>query len=424
MSYRILSCSTFIENYYICLNKKIIGFSTKVGEIGDTIFLAIKSKQGTVCGARATIYEQADIKPWKDGNRYIRCFKINNIEYCNPFNLNILKQFSEKRWGMKFILGSKIIKEQEAINLLNKTFESNKCKNLYLFNEDELKGKRKVKLDEKPTNNKTQIIDNKFNCNDDIKQLNIMGTFQTINFISEQDEIQGLETLVTKHFYDLFTKYTINGSLLISDNRKFSTITIKDDNNVNINGISGIPDALLITYNKDQSIPLQINLIEYECYGEQKISIRAKSEYLNCHIIPQLMRFASTFSIVTDYKIRENTIKSWVNKISNYIYNDNELTKRTSDWIKELYPQINEMQIALRLNELLKQAFENSLKIVLIIDELTNEQKNTIKNIIGAFKLNNNSKNNSIEFASYIVRLEQKVNIIDNNEQYALSYQE
>ncbi|KGM93453.1 hypothetical protein Z955_15020 [Clostridium botulinum C/D str. DC5] len=136
------------------------------------------------------------------------------------------------------------------------------------------------------------------------------------------------------------------------------------------------------------------------------------------------MRFASTFSIVTDYKIRENTIKSWVSKISNYIYNDDELTKRTSKWIKELYPDINEMQIALRFNEILKQAFENSIKIVLIIDELTNEQKDTIKNIIGAFKLNNNSKNNSIEFASYVVRLEQKVNIVDDNAQYALSYQE
>nr|KEI14106.1 hypothetical protein Z960_p0112 [Clostridium haemolyticum NCTC 9693] len=438
MNHRILSCSTFIENYYICLNKQIVGFSTHTGETGDIIFLSVKTKKSTMCGARAIIQQETDIKPWENGEKYVQCFKISNIEYCTPFDLSILKRFSEKGWGLKFILGSNKIKEQEAIDLLNSTFEKNKRDSMYIFKEDELKKPRKKKennicdvvKEEISSTVQAKDKDNKISNQTNITQteqntqLDIMGTFQTINFISEQHEVQGLETLVTKHFYNLFTKYNVDNSILISDNRKFSTATIKDDNGTNINGISGIPDALLITYKKDDSVPLQISLIEYECYGQQKTSIRQKSDYLNCHIIPQLMRFASTFSIVTDYKIRENTIKSWVSKISNYIYNDNELTKRTSKWIKELYPDINEMQIALRFNEILKEAFENSIKIVLIIDELTNEQKDTIKNIIGAFKLNNNSKNNSIEFASYVVRLEQKVNIVDDNAQYALSYQE
>lgn len=36
---------------------------------------------------------------------------------------------------------------------------------------------------------------------------------------------------------------------------------------------------------------------------------------MNTHIIPQLMQFASSFSIITDQQTRNNTINNWIDKI-------------------------------------------------------------------------------------------------------------
>ena len=67
------------------------------------------------------------------------------------------------------------------------------------------------------------------------------------------------------------------------------------------------------------------------------------------------------------------------------------------------------------------KSFESNLRITLIIDELTQEQKDTLSNVVKSFKLDGNRE---IEFKSYIVRLEQKIGIVDKNASFALSYQE
>ena len=219
-----------------------------------------------------------------------------------------------------------------------------------------------------------------------------------------------------------------NNSILISNNRLFSTVGIKNENNENISGIKGIPDALLITYDKDSTnTSLRINLIEYECYGEGKYRTTQKFNYLNGTVIPQLIRFASTFSIVTDYKIREKTIEEWIDKIVGYIDNDDNLTKKIDLWMKELNPNIKQRNITSELQKELKKAFESNIKIILIIDELTVEQKETITNVINSFKLSstsNKEKDNSIAFNSYVVRLEQKVGVYNKEANFALSFQD
>lgn len=149
-----------------------------------------------------------------------------------------------------------------------------------------------------------------------------------------------------------------------------------ENTNKNINGISGIPDALLISFSKSRKIPLQINLIEYECYGEGKLKPMQKFDYLNGHIIPQLMRFASAFSVVTDTRIRENTIKSWADKIMNeFVYEDQSISDKVSNWVRTIYPNINEQKISYEFSKMLLDAFNTQLRIMLIIDELTSEQK-------------------------------------------------
>ena len=64
---------------------------------------------------------------------------------------------------------------------------------------------------------------------------------------------------------------------------------------------------------------------------------------------------------------------------------------------------------------------------MLIIDELTGEQRETIKNIINSFKLKENTKNSAcqIDFSGYVVRLEYMLNYDDTaTSKYALSIQD
>lgn len=84
MNTRILHCGKNIKNYYICVNKKIVGFSQKFrsGGKGDTVYLAVKKEKKSMCGVKCTLDEIIDDKPWEDADKYIQCFKIKNIEFC------------------------------------------------------------------------------------------------------------------------------------------------------------------------------------------------------------------------------------------------------------------------------------------------------------------------------------------------------
>ncbi|WP_291575967.1 hypothetical protein [Clostridium sp. UBA4548] len=41
-SYRILNCGSSMENYYICINEKVAGFTQRTADVGDTIFFSVK----------------------------------------------------------------------------------------------------------------------------------------------------------------------------------------------------------------------------------------------------------------------------------------------------------------------------------------------------------------------------------------------
>lgn len=432
---RILHCGKLIENYYICIDEKVAGFSQKFrdGGKGDTIYLAVKIGKKSLCGARGVLDDFTDNKPWKDSDKYIQCFKIKNIEFCNPFDISVLREVGGKSWGARYLQGSKAIKETEAVDMLNNEFSKHIINKLYLFEDCESSN-----TEENTNNNNEDIVDNEGNVDSDYdgiidadydeEKLDILGTFQTVRFKNETDPIRGLEPLVTEYFYMLFQCFKESRSILISDNRLFSTVGIKNDNNENIVGVKGIPDAVLITYDKDSTnTPLRINLVEYECYGDGKYRTTQKFNYLNGTVIPQLIRFASTFSIVTDYKIREKTIEEWIEKIIDYIDKDDILVSKIDSWMKELKPGIKQRNITSQLQKELKRAFEANIKIILIIDELTVEQKETITNVINSFKLNSvvsKGKDNSVGFSSYVVRLEQKVGVYSKDANFALSFQE
>ncbi|MCB0286797.1 MAG: hypothetical protein KDE57_09100, partial [Calditrichaeota bacterium] len=89
-------------------------------------------------------------------------------------------------------------------------------------------------------------------------------------------------------------------------------------------------------------------------------------------------------------------------------------------WIQEIKPEISDQLIGREIDKVLSEAFRTNLKIILIIDDLSAEQKDTITNVVRAFKLENGE---SINFLSYVVRLEQKIILTESEAEFALSVQ-
>lgn len=432
MSIRILSFGNNLHHLNICIQDKIVGFKHMFSQSleNDLLYIVIKMHKMSYCCARAKISFITDYNPWDNPELYPLCYRIKNIEFCKPFSLKFLENTDAgKAWALPYIIGSKIITNKDAINMLYENFEINKSNKFYQFTEEDINPPKKKRgrksnnnIDNNNLYNNEIMLDND-NTNTNTEPIDIMSTFKTIKFINESDKLNGLESLVNKNFYKLFTMFQEQNSIFISDNRNFPTIG-RDDTN----GIGGVPDALLISFdNDDKKSKIKINIIEYECYGESKTKSTEKFNHLNSHIIPQLIRFASTFGIVTDSKIRDKTIESWVNKIIDYVKNDiASLEPKIYSWLKKFDSKIRQSFIMDTFRNELFKAFNNNIRIMLVIDELTSEQNETIKNVIHSFKLFGNGKDDScyIDFSGYVIKLQYMLNYDDNSmSKYALSIQ-
>lgn len=418
MSHRILHCGKSLKNYQLCIEHSVVGFSTRGPEQGDIIFLAVKYQKQTLCGLRARLGEPTDQQPRPDSERYVLAYCLVEIEYADPFDLRFLADYGGKYWPLKFLQLSKAIKDTNAVQALNLAFDQHLTEKPAFLDEtnslsnDEDQDDTSLEVD---SNELTKIL-----AEVPEAKINVMGTFQTIPFKNETDSLRGLEILVNENFYNLFPRYKPSHSLLISENRLFLSSGVEARGEKQIKGIRSIPDALLIVYSEQENQPFKIVLIEYECFGESKTRPQDKSNYLNGHVLPQLMRFASAFSIVTDKQIRDKTIKIWVDKIIHYIYLTPEHVDKVSNWIKQLRPELSDQLVGREIDRVLTEAFQQALQVLLVIDDLSDEQKDTIANVIRAFKLESGE---SIEFISYIVRLEQRIRILDFEAEYALSVQ-
>lgn len=420
MNVRISHCSTLLGNYELCLNDKVSGFINRGPQKDDLVYLVVKVNNKSICGARFILDEPSDHKPWPDADSYVNVMTIKNIEYCNPFDISILRNVGGKYWVLKYVQGAKPISDKMAIDALDQEFQKNKTNTRFIFDSN---------LDIQTAiqeNDETSTIEDESELAKLIKeipdvQVKIMGTFETIPFSNETDKIKGLERLVNENFYSLFPRFAESKTLLIPENRSFKTKGFKVDGN-NVLGIRTIPDGLLIEFDKEQKNPFRINIIEYECYGEKKKNESDKSNYLNSSIIPQLMRFASAFSIITDEQTRRKTIDYWIEKIIFYITNEDVQLEKFKSWIKDTNPDIKEHSLMLEITKLLNDSFKSNLRVLLIIDELSREQKSTIKNVVSSFKLANGDS--PVQFTAYVVRLVQKINIFNNESEYALTIQE
>jgi len=343
---------------------------------------------------------------------------LPHIEYADPFDIRFLGDYGGKYWPLKFLQGAKAIKDEKAVQALHDAFDKHRVEQpvqLLKENDSNTEEKEEDTLLEVDPSELSEVL-----LEVPEAKINVMGTFQTIPFKNETDALRGLESLVNENFYNLFPRYSSNQSLLIPENRLFLSSGVEARGERLIKGIRSIPDALLIVYSKDEKQPFKVAIIEYECFGENKTRSQEKSNYLNGQVIPQLMRFASAFSIVTDKQIRDQTIKMWVDKIIQYIFMTPEYISKVSGWIKQTRPELSDQLVGREIDRVLTEAFQKALQILLIIDDLSDEQKDTITNVIRAFKLESGE---SIEFISYIVRLEQRIRISDADAEYALSVQ-
>lgn len=136
MSIRILHCSTSVENYNICVEQQVAGFSHRGPQPNDLIYLVVKVGKKTLCGARFKLDKLTDLKPWPDGDRYKHTLSLKELEYCQPFDISILSQAGGKSWSIKYIQGSKPISNQLACDLLNQEFVNNKIDKFIPFELD------------------------------------------------------------------------------------------------------------------------------------------------------------------------------------------------------------------------------------------------------------------------------------------------
>jgi len=187
MAVRILHCGKSIKNYNLCIEKKVAGFTKRVAEKGDLVYLAVKKGGSTICGARGVLSEVTLDKPWEDSERYIQAYKMTDVEYCNPFDLSILTEAGGKYWSVKYIQGSKEIKDEKAIELLEKSFNDNKQESFQAIYEDEQEEIEQDDIDEEEVDDRYAVTK---------EQINIMGTFETVRFINETDPYMGLEQSV------------------------------------------------------------------------------------------------------------------------------------------------------------------------------------------------------------------------------------
>jgi hypothetical protein len=415
---RILNCSTSLENYYLCIEEKVAGFVNRGPQSGDQVYLAVKQGKKLLCGARFVLDEVTDQKPWPDAERFLHAMTIKDLEFCQPFEVTALSQF-DPYWYLKFLQGSKAIDSAAAIKYLDESFKKERRKELYRFPAEAPEAATEPEPLETVEDEKeaAKIIQKAPELG-----VSIMGTFQTVRFANESDKIKGLEVLVNRHFYHLFPQFLEKNTLIIPENRLFKTEGIKHKGN-KISEISTIPDALLIVFNRSAKFPLQINLVEYECYGEGRLRSSEKSNYLNTHIIPQLMRFASSFSIITDEKTRETTIANWTDKIIDFLNakGNEPALQRIIDWVKILKPEVRERSLEREIERYLTDAFRSSFRVLLVIDELSPEQKMTIKNVINSFKLPSDT---AAEFSAYVVKLVQKIDLLDEGSEFALTVEE
>ncbi len=105
-------------------------------------------------------------------------------------------------------------------------------------------------------------------------------------------------------------------------------------------------------------------------------------------------------------------------KIIHHIFATTKEAEKIFPWIQAKKPGLPKERLGLILRDLLTNSFKENLRILLITDELTTEQKESLASIICSFKL---ERGKQLQFAGYVVRLSQRILLGSDHMEYALS---
>ena len=79
-----------------------------------------------MCGARFELDVVTDERPWEDSEKYVLCYSIKNVEYCNFFDLEFLSEIGGNYWTLKYLQGAKAF-DETAAKRIDEEFNKNKC---------------------------------------------------------------------------------------------------------------------------------------------------------------------------------------------------------------------------------------------------------------------------------------------------------
>ena len=119
----------------MCIDERVAGFRSVSSMEGDIVYMAVRVGTTSLCGARGILGEPTNQRPWKDRTFYPVCWILENVEYCDPFEIKILAAVGGMHWAAKYLQASKAIKEKEAISLLEEAFQTRRRASLTRFPE-------------------------------------------------------------------------------------------------------------------------------------------------------------------------------------------------------------------------------------------------------------------------------------------------
>jgi hypothetical protein len=71
------NCGENQANFELCLKNNVAGFPSTGYQTGDLVFLIVKINSRWNLGARGTLLESTNNKPWNDADNYKSSFKAN-----------------------------------------------------------------------------------------------------------------------------------------------------------------------------------------------------------------------------------------------------------------------------------------------------------------------------------------------------------
>jgi hypothetical protein len=400
LNYRISHCAGSLDKYYSTLREKIEGFTNRGPHPGDCIYLVVKKGKVSYCGARFILGEFSDRKPWPYPEKYVQSLNILNVEYCVPFDISILSEIGGKSWAIKYVLGSKIITDQKAIELLNSIFNANVVNDIEPISGDE----------QDPLFIQTRTMLHHIEGNDQVtntteKDSDVVGKGVQKNLQSEEstretkpktnqdNETTQVEKSVFTGEFDQSNIFSVlknispeNSILLPFNTNKLTGENSKPNLEQRVSKIS---KKVLIQLDKSKKSGIPELSIIMQYIQDFKGKTSSPSLSFDHDILPETIHFLEILTNVDTFIQKERFIHDWIDLIMALLDEDEASISKFTDWLRVFQPEIKERSIDRQIQKALHKAFLHKPKITLITDSIENHKISILKAVSGSFNPKN-----------------------------------